>query len=253
MMDETRLIGAARGKASAGTPEPGAGNLLLGAMAAAERARLRPMMARIELVRGAMLYAPGDWIDQIYFPESGVVSLAAEAPDGRRTEVVAVGREGMVGLTALLGARTASRHALVQVAGHAARLPVTALRAAADGQYGLRDLIRRYTLTRLIQAERNSVCHALHPLRQRTARWLLAMRDRAGPGFAITQEVIAQMLGARRPTVNAVLRELRAEGLIRQARGAVAVADAEGLEAVACTCRGMVRNAYRGVLPGAFD
>jgi CRP-like cAMP-binding protein len=71
---------------------------------------------------------------------------------------------------------------------------------------------------------------------RRAARWLLAVQDRVGAIFPVTQEYLAAMISASRPVMNGVLNEFKAAGLIHHARGWIAITDAAGLEATACTC-----------------
>ena len=188
------------------------------------------------LARGQTLIASGEEVSHLLLPESGLVSLLLELPDGTATEVGLVGREGIVGLPALLGEPVSPFRAVVRVPGQAQRISVAELRLLADRSANLRDLIRRQALAALLQAATNAACHAAHPLDRRAARWLLAAADRVGPGFPLTQEELAVSLGARRPTVNGVLSAFRDAGLIRQSRGQVAVADPAGLEARSCAC-----------------
>ncbi len=105
----------------------------------------------------------------------------------------------------------------------------------------------------LVHASFAAACNAAcHPLERRAARWLRGVQDRVGPGFPITQEYLAVMLGARRPTVNAVLQGLKAAGLVRHVRGRVAVADRAGLEAVSCPCYRAERAEFERFMPNGF-
>jgi CRP-like cAMP-binding protein len=62
-------------------------------------------------------------------------------------------------------------------------------------------------------------CNATHSLKQRLARWLHAMRDRVeGDQLFITQDLLADMLGAYRPSITHVARELERAGLIERGR-----------------------------------
>ena len=46
-----------------------------------------------------------------------------------------------------------------------------------------------------------TACNAVHTVEQRLARWLLLAQDRIGiREFSLTQEFVAMMLGASRPT-----------------------------------------------------
>lgn len=228
------------------------GNHLLAAMTRAERELVLRAATRVDLPAGTTLYAPGERIGHVFLPESGLVSLIADMEGGDGVEVGLVGREGMVGLGALLGEPIHGMRALVQVGGTAYRLEASAFAALAEGSPNLRGLVRRHIAAMLAHVARNAACNAAHPLERRTARWLLSVADRVGPGLALTQDLVAIMLGARRPTVNQVLKGLREAGLIRVARGQIAIADRAGLERASCPCYAAQRALERRLLPGAL-
>ena len=54
--------------------------------------------------------------------------------------------------------------------------------------------------------------------------------------FPLTQEFVAMMLGASRPTVTVVAGTLQKAGLITYHRGQVKIVDGEKLEAASCEC-----------------
>jgi DNA-binding transcriptional regulator YhcF (GntR family) len=66
--------------------------------------------------------------------------------------------------------------------------------------------------------------------------------------FMVTQELLGQMLGARRSTVSVSAGILQRAGLIRYRRGHVTIVDREGLEAVACECYAVIREELDRVL-----
>ncbi len=83
----------------------------------------------------------------------------------------------------------------------------------------------------------SAACAQFHSITERTARWLLIMRSRAGRDeFAITQEWLAHMLGVHRPSETLALAALRDSGLIKSQRGNIRILDVPGLEAIACEC-----------------
>lgn len=215
----------------------GAGNRLLAALPPAVTERLDPLLEEIPLRHGYVLQPAGTLVEHAVFPDAGVISLVADFGAHRRAEVGLVGPEGVAGLAALFGDPRARFEAQVQVAGRARRIPMSALRPIIAQSEALRMLLMRYAASMLQWSAATTACNALHPLPQRTARWLLALHDRAGDGLMITQEYIAQMLGARRTTVNAALRRFVAQGLVRTTRGRIAIADPAGLEQAACPCR----------------
>jgi CRP/FNR family transcriptional regulator len=71
---------------------------------------------------------------------------------------------------------------------------------------------------------------ALHTVRTRLARFLLAQTDSPQPSRRWTQEEIAAHIGTVRDVVGRVLRTLADEGLIRRERGRLVVRDRAGLE-----------------------
>ena len=81
------------------------------------------------------------------------------------------------------------------------------------------------------------VSNAVHSVEQRLARWLLMAHDRVGRNdFPLTQEFVAMMLGATRPTVTVVAGTLQKAGLITYHRGHVTIVDRESLESASCEC-----------------
>jgi CRP/FNR family transcriptional regulator len=71
---------------------------------------------------------------------------------------------------------------------------------------------------------------ALHTVRTRLARFLLAQTNGELPPRRWTQEEIASQIGTVREMVGRTLRDLAADGLIRRQRGQIVVADETGLE-----------------------
>ena len=77
----------------------------------------------------------------------------------------------------------------------------------------------------------STACNAVHSVEQRLARWLLMAQDRMGrDDFPLTQEFVAMMLGATRPTVSVVAGTLQKAGLITYHRGHVTVVNRQKLE-----------------------
>jgi Mn-dependent DtxR family transcriptional regulator len=95
-----------------------------------------------------------------------------------------------------------------------------------------------------------AVCNRHHSLDQQLCRWLLLSLDRLKSNeLAMTQELIANMLGVRREGVTEAALKLQAAGLIRYARGRIAVLDRPGLEMRTCECYAVVKREYDRLLP----
>lgn len=93
-------------------------------------------------------------------------------------------------------------------------------------------------------------CNRLHPVEQRTARWLLVTHDRVGEDeFPMTHQFLSEMLGVHRASVTEVAGALQARGLIDYERGRIRIGDRAGLEEASCECYDVVRGVYDRVLP----
>jgi CRP-like cAMP-binding protein len=225
------------------------GNSLLERLPDAELAALRAKVERVRSRMREVIFEQSQPIQYAYFPQSGVFSLLAQMQDGSMVETLTVGSEGMIGLSAVLGASRSSTRAICQVSGWALRLPVEALIEAAPRNGVLFDRLARYAQARLTALSRSVACNRLHSAQQRYARWVLTTQDRVGTDeFPITQEFLAQMLGVTRPTISLVGHELQALHLVHYAQGRLTVEDHKGLERVACECYRATRQAFADLL-----
>ena len=55
---------------------------------------LTPHLKHVSLAQGTVLLEPGDEIDQIYFPQTGMISLLVVTKDGTTIETSTIGRDG---------------------------------------------------------------------------------------------------------------------------------------------------------------
>jgi Mn-dependent DtxR family transcriptional regulator len=95
-----------------------------------------------------------------------------------------------------------------------------------------------------------AVCNRHHSLDQQLCRWLLLSLDRLqGAELAMTQELIANMLGVRREGVTDAALKLQKAGLIKYSRGHITVLDRKGLESRTCECYAVVKREYERLLP----
>jgi CRP-like cAMP-binding protein len=223
------------------------GNRVLDVLPAAERTRLAASMERARVEMKEVLFKPGGRIDAVYFPLNSVASILNLVDDSGGVEVATVGNEGLVGLPVSWGVTTANPRELVQV-----QVPGDVLRIDAESFFRevsepgpLRDIVQHYTQAFFAQVSQQVACNGLHSILERCARWLLLTHDRVGADeFPLTQEFLAQMLGARRPTVTTTAGILSQAGFIRYRRGRLTVTDREGLEGASCECYGVVREVF---------
>ena len=204
---------------------------------------IRPNLRTVELSQERLLIEAGDAIEHVYLPHSGVVSHVVELETGDRVEVGMIGRDGVLGGLAALGEAVALTSAVVLLPGAASVIDVDQLRAAADRSKTLRTTLARHGQALVAQARQTAACNAVHAVEARLARWLLRVRDLVGSDqFTLTQELMAQMIGARRNSVSFVAHMLQQANYISYSRGHVNILDLEGLAKTACECYAALRS-----------
>jgi CRP-like cAMP-binding protein len=222
------------------------GNRMLAALSPEARARLEPRLEPVELAVRESLCVPDEPIMHVWFVDTGIVSLVSVLDGERYVEVATIGHEGLVGIPVFLGAATAPTHAFVQIAVTARRMKAHVFREEVDRTGELRSVVQRYAQALFNQIAQTAGCNRGHAVEQRCARWLLQTHDRVDRAktFALTHEFLAQMLGVRRATVTEVAGALQDAGIIEYTRGSVTILDRKKLEAISCTCYGLIRDEF---------
>jgi CRP-like cAMP-binding protein len=225
-------------------------NHLLAALPLSECERLAPHLESIVLHAGDVLCDAGAIPSHLYFPTSAVLSLLHLMEDGASSELVAVGNEGMVGISLFMdGAATAAR-TVVQTGGHSLRLRAGIMRTEFERGGPAMDLLLRYTQTFMAQMAQNAICNRYHKIEQHLCRWLLQNLDRAGGDEVdITHSMLAAILGVRREGVSEAAARLQLAGGISYRRGHVKVLDRAVLEAQACDCYRTMQAEFSRLLP----
>ncbi|HXH05723.1 MAG TPA: Crp/Fnr family transcriptional regulator [Vicinamibacterales bacterium] len=226
-------------------------NRLLAALPESERARLLPHLSPVAFRPRETLHGDDEPLRAVCFPTGGLYSIMTPAVGGERVEVAAVGVDGLIGVLGLLGVEAATGVALAQTEATAVRIDLDILRREALHCPELRRLAGRYAHALIGDILQWVACNRLHSLEQRCARWLLAAADAsASDTLRLTHDLIAEMLGVRRPSVTLAMRALQRAGAVASSRGRVAIVDREALQRAACPCYGLVRRRYEGLLTG---
>ena len=92
-------------------------------------------------------------------------------------EVALIGRDGLVGASAALGADIWPSDAIVLLPGTASVVDIADLKAAADRNVTVRNLLARHELALSAQAQQSVSCNASHSVEARLSRWLLRARS----------------------------------------------------------------------------
>jgi CRP-like cAMP-binding protein len=212
-------------------------NRLLETLPVLVRRSLHPSLERVRLTRGQLLAAPGAEVQYAYFPLRGVLVLLATGPDGETVQVGMVGPDGLVGTSILLRDTSWPYAVVAPVPGDAYRLRVSTLLSACERDVAVQRLLLGCAQHQLHAMAQASVCHRFHTVQQRLSGWLLAAARAASTDtLAVTQDLLAQVLGAPRTSVSRAATVLEDHGVIRQRHGRVRILQREGLRVRACAC-----------------
>lgn len=221
------------------------GNRLLAALSPGDLALVAPHLRSMPVDLHQSLIATGASVTDLYFPNSGLVSITADSPTGR-VEIGLIGREGVVGATpALLGDDRSPHTHFVQLPGHLLAIAADALVAASERSASLRRMLLRFVQVQFVQTAQTAFANAHYNTNVRLARWLLMCHDRIdGDEIIVTHEFISSMLGVQRVGVTVAVRVLQGMKLIEGLRGRVIVLDRAGLVAMAASSYGTPEAEY---------
>jgi CRP-like cAMP-binding protein len=206
---------------------------------------MEPISMPIETI----LYKPGERPKYAHFMTSGITSIVIFMSDGSGAEVGLVSREGLVEGFHLLGPAPVQTSGFIQLEGTALRMPFSEIQEEFLTFEPFRRLILESVQSQGLILGQIAGCNRLHEVEERLARWLLMVQDRIGDDtFFLTQEFLAEMLGARRSTVTLAAGSLQRSGLIEYRRGNIRIIDREALELAACECYPIVRD----LIPKAY-
>jgi CRP-like cAMP-binding protein len=225
-------------------------NHILDALPQPERERLFPHLKLVTLPLGKVLYESGDTLRHIYFPIDSIVSLLYVLRNGESAEIAVVGNDGALGVALFMGGETTTNRAIVQSAGSAYQLTGARLKEEFERHGETLHILLRYTQALLTQMAQTAVCNRHHTVDQQLCRWLLLSLDRLSASeLAMTQELIAGMLGVRREGVTEAAGKLQKLGVIKYSRGHIKVLDRPRLEQLSCECYAVVKKETDRLLP----
>ena len=195
-------------------------------------------MKSIDIGRGDVLFHEGEPGDRLYVIREGKVKLGTRSGDGRENLLAVLGPGEMIGELSLFdpGPRTATATAVsdsvvLEMGHHDLQTWLAATPAVAE--HLLQALARRLRRTNEALADLvfsdvpGRVAKALLDLSSRFGR---PVEDGIRVAHDLTQEELAQLVGASRETVNKALADFAARGWVRREGRAVVLLDVERLE-----------------------
>lgn len=230
-------------------PDSRSPNGFLSALAADDFELVRPHLRTVDLSRETVLVEVDETLNCAYLPHKGVISLVVKLAKGENVQIAMIGRDSIFGTFAALGDPTALNSAVVLVPGTASTLDIDRLRTAAEQSTTFRATLVRHGLAVYAQIQQTAGCNAAHTVESRLARCLLHTRDLSGSNnLLLTQESMAQMIGARRNSVSLVANTLQQAKFIHYSRGRIEITDSDGLGKTSCECYATVKGQHERLI-----
>jgi CRP-like cAMP-binding protein len=191
----------------------------------------------VEARKGETIFNEGEPGDSLYIVLSGKIKVGRRAADGRQNLIALMGPSDMVGELSLFdpGPRTATATAVTDV--RLARLRKSALRPWLSNRPEIAEQLL-WVLARRLRRTNDALADLIFTdVPGRVAKNLLQMAGRFGNRDGgvlrvthdLTQEELAQLVGASRETVNKALADFASRGWLRLDGKSVIIMDPERL------------------------
>jgi len=199
---------------------------------------LRSSMVRLHLAKGEALFSEGEPGDRLYVIVTGKIKLGTASTDGRESLLAVLGPTEMFGELSLFdpGPRTATATAITDA--EVLGLGHEALRPWLTGRPEVAESLLQALAQRLRRTNEAMSDLVFSDVPGRVAKALLDLGDKFGTIVAeglqvnhdLTQEELAQLVGASRETVNKALADFTQRGWIRLESRSVLLLDIERLQ-----------------------
>ncbi|MCI2422477.1 Crp/Fnr family transcriptional regulator [Saccharopolyspora sp. K220] len=191
----------------------------------------------VEFPRGHVIFAEGEPGDRLYIIQSGKVKLGRTSPDGRQNLLAIMGPSDMFGELSLFDPGPRASTATTVTTVRALSMDRSALRQWIATRPEIAEQLLRVVARRLRRANGMLADLILTDVPGRVARALLHFAQRFGSQEAgllrvthdLTQEEIAQYVGASRETVNKTLADFAHRGWLRLEGKSVLILNPERL------------------------
>jgi CRP/FNR family cyclic AMP-dependent transcriptional regulator len=201
-------------------------------------AALAPRLRDRTLPRGEALFAEGDPGDALHVVVDGKVKICRTAPDGRENVVAVLGPGDLLGELSLFDAQPRAASAVAVADTTLATLPDRDFRSWLAEHPAAALVLLEALAVRLRQTNEAMADLVFTDVPGRVAKALLSLAGKFGAvdgdgatrvAHDLTQEELAQLVGASRETVNKALADFAARGWLRVDGKAVVLLDADRL------------------------
>ena len=186
-------------------------------------AALSKQLQPVDFPRGHVVFNEGEPGDRLYIIVTGKVKLGRRSADGRENLLTIMGPSDMFGELSIFdpGPRTSTATTVTEV--RAVSMDRDALKAWIEARPEISEQLLRVLARRLRRTNNTLADLIFTDVPGRVAKALLQLAQRFGSQEAgllrvthdLTQEEIAQLVGASRETVNKALADFAARGWLR--------------------------------------
>lgn len=176
---------------------------------------------KINVERGQFVFRQGDPSDAVYFIVAGRIRLSVASPTGREATVALLGRYELFGEQCLLfGRKTRLTTARALNATDMVKIELETMTTLLSSDVALANFILKRVIARIAQYEQALVHQILNNTERRLARALLHLSKydsaHAQPIVIqdVSQELLAEMVGASRSKINGFMTKFRRLGYI---------------------------------------
>jgi CRP/FNR family transcriptional regulator, cyclic AMP receptor protein len=198
---------------------------------------LAQTLESVEFPRGHVIFNEGEPGDKLYIIQSGKVKIGRKSPDGRENLLGIFGPSDMFGELSIFdpGPRTSSATTVTEV--RAVTMDRPALRQWISTRPEIAEQLLRVVARRLRRTNTMLADLIFVDVPGRVAKQLLQLAQRFGSvdggqlrvTHDLTQEELAQLVGASRETVNKALADFASRGWLRLEGKSVVILDRERL------------------------
>jgi CRP-like cAMP-binding protein len=166
------------------------------------------------------IFAQGDHADAVFYVQTGKVKLTVVSHEGKEATIGILGEGYFFGEGSLAGQALRMCSAIAMTDCAVLRIEKTAMMEALHREHELSDLFVAYLLARNIRYEEDLVDQLFNSSEKRLARILLLLAHFGKEGKPesvvpkISQEVLAEMIGATRSRVSFFMNRFRKLGFI---------------------------------------
>ncbi|MDQ1199354.1 Crp/Fnr family transcriptional regulator [Agrobacterium sp. SORGH_AS 787] len=173
----------------------------------------------------------GEPIENVYFLNSGIISVHVPSARSDNFVVGMIGYEGLAPWTFTNRAACSPFDMVMHFPGDGFRIKLTNFMSAVEDDPVIADVVRRFSSVFQLQMAYAAQSNAVDTVDIRLARWLLMCRDRIwGSDIKVTHEILGQTLALRRPSITTAFHSLEGRHLVRSSRGVFSIRDRRALK-----------------------